>query len=85
MGCAECDRVRRYMSADPEMYRDEDHRCEAHKKLAEMAKDERVMGVLADEVRRRGLTIQAQCSTCGLYLVSQSLEELLEHKKHCHD
>ena len=24
------------MSADPEMYRDEDHRCETHKRIAEL-------------------------------------------------
>lgn len=26
--CKECERVKRYMSADPEMYRGEDHRCD---------------------------------------------------------
>lgn len=30
MSCAECDRRARYMAADPEMYRDEDTRCDAH-------------------------------------------------------
>ena len=84
MGCLECDRVRRYMSADPEMYRDEDHKCPAHRKLAEMAKDKNVMRVLADEVRRRGLLIQATCSSCGLHYTGQSLEELLEHRKTWH-
>ena len=34
MSCSECDRRRRYMSADPEMYRGEDTRCTPHQKEA---------------------------------------------------
>lgn len=34
MGCVECDRRGAYMAADPEMYRDEDKRCECHRQLA---------------------------------------------------
>lgn len=30
MSCQECERRARYMAADPEMYRGEDTRCEAH-------------------------------------------------------
>lgn len=83
MGCLECERVNRYMSADPEMYRGEEHKCEYHKKLAVLAKDERVIKAFADEARRRGLTIHSICSNCGTSLVSQNLEDLLEHNKVC--
>jgi len=31
--CAECERTRRYMAADPEMYRGEDSRCSAHRRV----------------------------------------------------
>lgn len=30
MSCEACERVARYMAADPEMYRDEPRLCEAH-------------------------------------------------------
>ena len=33
MFCSECERVRRYMSMDPELYRGEDHRCLAHRRI----------------------------------------------------
>ena len=32
MSCSECERRRKYMSADPEMYRGEDTRCNTHQR-----------------------------------------------------
>lgn len=36
MSCILCDMTRKYMSADPEMYRGDDTRCEAHQRIAEL-------------------------------------------------
>lgn len=60
--CSECDRRRRYMAADPEMYRGEDTRCEAHRRDAGRLSDEqlrdRIVG-LESELCQRGHTMGA--------------------------
>lgn len=49
MSCLDCERRRKYMSADPEMYRGEDTRCDAHQKADAYAELLRVAKLIKQE------------------------------------
>ena len=39
MDCEACERVKRYMAADPEMYRGEEGLCSAHQRIRELEEE----------------------------------------------
>ena len=59
MSCEACYTRRRYMAADPEMYRGDDRRCDAHQKIASQAQR---IEELEDLVPHPG---DGSCDRCG--------------------
>lgn len=60
MSCSECERRRRYMSADPEMYRGDDMRCTAHQELDNQLRCFSCAGTSPE-------SIEGRCRDCGVF------------------
>lgn len=61
--CQECERKRKYMASDPEMYRDEDWRCTAHQHAAALKLVEGERDAALEMLRQ--VLVGAECYDTG--------------------